>query len=107
MQAAPVALAGGPPVVVPPVPQQGQQPQQPHLQNLVQHVPVQPNSYREEYGRPVTDPFGGNYTNLYHEYSVGATTPLDLRNAMYRDGNTGAYLNIGPPSCPRSSGPTR
>lgn len=55
---------------------------------------VQPNTYRELYSQPTADPFNGNYINLYNEYTVGTTTPLDLRNAMYRDGNTGAYLNI-------------
>lgn len=55
---------------------------------------VQPNNYRGLYQQPAADPFQENYVNLYNEYNVGTTTPLDLRNAIYRDGNTGTYLNI-------------
>lgn len=54
----------------------------------------QVTSYREFYGQPVADAFAGNYVNLYNEYSVGNTTPADLRNTIYRDGNTGTCLSV-------------
>lgn len=77
--------------IAPPAPQ----PPHPNLnQHLMPALPVQHNTYREAYMHPTTDPFQGNYINLYNEYNVGTTTPLDLRNAIYRDGNNGVYLNI-------------
>jgi hypothetical protein len=53
-----------------------------------------PTSYYEMYTLPSADPFGGNYINLYHEYNIANTTPNDLRNALYRDGNTGTLLHV-------------
>lgn len=57
-------------------------------------APHQATTYREFYGQPGADAFGGNYANLYNEYSVGNTTPADLRNIIYRDGNTGVCLSV-------------
>jgi hypothetical protein len=78
------APQGGPPVGVVAPPQQ---------QNLPP-LANQPATYREAYQHPANDAFNGNYTNLYNEYTIGTTTPLDLRNALYRDGNTGTFINI-------------
>ena len=71
---APLPVPGFPGALQPPVPQ--------------------PTNYREKYLDPASDAFLGNYTNLYHEYSVGQSTPLELRTALYRDGNTGTPLHI-------------
>ena len=54
----------------------------------------QPTNYRDKYLLPSEDVFQGNYTNLYNEYSVRVSTPMDLRTALYRDGNTGTPLHI-------------
>jgi hypothetical protein len=92
MQAAPPQFGGPFPPVIPPAPQ----PQQPYLQAPIP-VPLphpSPNNYLETYARPEADSFNGNYTNLYNEFSVGNTTPQDLRNALYRDGNTGTFLHL-------------
>jgi hypothetical protein len=47
----------------------------------------------EKYLDAQNDTFQGNYINLYHEYAVGNTQPLPLRNAVYKDGNVGVYLH--------------
>jgi hypothetical protein len=54
----------------------------------------QPTTYRERYLDPNFDSFNANYVNLYNEYSVGNTQPAPLRNAIYRDGNTGTPLHV-------------
>jgi hypothetical protein len=74
---APAALPGGPqpPLVAQPV------------------VHPQPTTYQAKYLDPAADSFGGSYINLYHDVAVGATQPATLRNAVYRDGNAGAFLH--------------
>lgn len=52
-------------------------------------------TYSSLYGDPTADPFGGNYINLYHEYSTaGGHTPASLRDALYSSGNTGTPIHI-------------
>jgi hypothetical protein len=75
MQAAPVLVGAAPPPLL-----------------AVPQPP--PTSYQEKYNLHSADVFAGNFVNLYHEYSPGNTTPNDLRNALYRDGNTGALLHV-------------
>jgi hypothetical protein len=90
IQGQPQAPAGIPPA--PPQPAVGPAlPQQPPAP-----VPVaaQANNYREKYADPTNDIFGGTFINLYNEYNPANTTPLELRTALYRDGNTGALLHL-------------
>ena len=54
----------------------------------------QPGSYLDLYLDPSSDAYAGNYVNLYLGYSPGANTPQDIRNSLYRDGSTGAFVNI-------------
>ena len=54
----------------------------------------QPGNYLDLYLDPTSDAYAGNYVNLYQGYSPGATTPQDIRNSLYRDGSTGAFVNI-------------
>jgi hypothetical protein len=92
-----VLVAGGgaphgiaPGVVAAAPPQQGH-----HPLAFAGGLTPQHRSYLEKYSDASSDPFGGNYINLYNEYSVGgANTPLSLRNTIYRDGNTGALLHV-------------
>ncbi len=56
-------------------------------------APIAPQTYLEKYLDPATDPFVGNYINLYNEYAVGNTQPAALRTAVYRDGNVGTLLH--------------
>jgi len=82
MQAQPAPQANVPAAAVP-------QPLLPQLPG----VAVAPNTYLEKYLDAQNDTFQGNYINLYHEYAVGNTQPLPLRNAVYKDGNVGVYLH--------------
>jgi hypothetical protein len=68
------------------------QPQQPVAQPG--QLPAQPPNYRSKYLDPTTDRFSGNFANLYNEYMPGNTTPANLRDALYRDGNTGSLLHV-------------
>lgn len=54
----------------------------------------QPLTYHGRYLDPNFDSFSGNYINLYNEYAVGQTQPVQLRNAVYRDGNNGKPLHV-------------
>jgi len=56
-------------------------------------VATAPTTYLAKYLDAQNDSFGGNYTNLYNEYTVGNTQPLALRNAVYKDGNVGILLH--------------
>jgi hypothetical protein len=56
-------------------------------------TPIAPNTYHEKYMDPATDPFAGNYLNLYNEYAVGNTPPAWLRTSVNRDGNVGTLLH--------------
>ena len=56
-------------------------------------APIAPSTYHEKYSDPANDPFGGNYINLYNEYSTGNTQPASLRTAVYRDGNVGTLIH--------------
>jgi len=86
MQAA-VPVAGGvaQPGGVPPPPPQVAGPAVPAPQSA---------NYRELYSLPDKDPYNGNYVNLYQGYETGTTTPLELRNSLFRDGNNGTYINL-------------
>jgi hypothetical protein len=94
MQGAAAALpvAGNPPgqPVQPPQPQ-------PVLGGEAAGAPAlapQPTTYLDLYLDPNKDPYNGNYVNLYQGYSPGANTPQDIRNSLYRDGNTGAFIHL-------------
>jgi hypothetical protein len=54
----------------------------------------QPTTYLDLYLDPNKDLYCGNYVNLYQGYSPGANNPQDIRNSLYRDGNTGAFVNL-------------
>ena len=88
MQAAAAAGQGGgvPAAVAPMPPQPGGQ--------LPPVLAPQPGNYLDLYLDPTSDAYSGNYVNLYQGYTPGATTPQDIRNSLYRDGSTGAFVNI-------------
>ena len=79
--------------LIPPPPQLVQHPV-PAAQGGVPPPAPQPVSYHDKYLDHSSDVFQGNYINLYNEYRTGASTPLTLRNTLYRDGNTGVPLHI-------------
>ena len=52
-------------------------------------------SYQSWYADPTSDPFEGNYVNLYHEYATGGRhTPASLRDGLYNSGNAGTPIHI-------------
>jgi hypothetical protein len=77
-----------------PAPQPAQQLGPPLQAGPFGQLPQQPIDYRTNYLDPATDRFSGNFTNLYHKYQPGNSTPQQLRDALYRDGNTGRLLHL-------------
>ena len=49
--------------------------------------------YRSFYSDRGTDPFEGNFINFYNKYAVANTTPADLGNAIYSNGNGGVPMH--------------
>ena len=81
---APLVLPGGAPPVGPVAGfQPGPQP----------NPAITPHSYLDHYLDARNDTFGGNFINLYQEYLVGNTQPAQLRNAIYKAGNSGTFLH--------------